>query len=268
MQRADEWKTRLIHESKMHEHSCFVTLTFADEHLPPDLSISVRDLQLFMKRLRKRTGKVRFYACGEYGDKDLRPHYHVLLFGYDFPDRYYWLKTPAGYIQDRSAILEKLWPFGFATVSALGPESCGYVARYCMKKVGGKKADEHYTRLNPMTGEYIRVRTEFSCMSTVPAIGAAWYAKYKRDAFPSDFVVIDGTKKPIPRFYMKQLKKEEDAKETPSKMLDKLNPDQVTLQRRLKAKVHQDNNSPERLAVREGVAALRAKRLKRSLDGE
>lgn len=252
----------------MHEHTCFVTLTFADEHLPPDMSVSVRDIQLFMKRLRKRTGKVRFFACAEYGDDNKRPHYHLLLFGYDFPDRKPWSKTPSGHIQDRSAILESLWPFGFATVGSVTPESAGYVARYAVKKITGKRAAEHYRRFNPHTGEFLQVRPEFACMSNKPGIGLPWYDQYKGDAFPSDFVVIDGSKKPIPRYYTQQLKKEENAKETPSAMLDKLNPDQIILQRKLKAQKHSDNNSPARLAVREEVARLRLLRLKRSLDKE
>lgn len=262
------WKTRLTHEAKMHEQNCFVTLTFAEEHLPPDMSVSVRDIQLFMKRLRKRTGKVRFFACAEYGDEGERPHYHLLLFGYDFPDRYYWSRTKSGWIQDRSPILESLWPFGFATVGTVTPESAGYVARYAVKKITGKRAKEHYTRLNPHTGEYLQVRPEFACMSTKPGIGATWYDKFKGDAFPSDFVVVDGSKKPIPRYYLQQLKKETDAKETPPAMLDKLNPDQINLQRKLKAAKHRDNNTPERLAVREEVARIRLKRLKRTLHGE
>lgn len=44
-----------------------------------------RDLQLFIKRLRKYISdnyneKVRFYAIGEYGTQSLRPHWHLLLF--------------------------------------------------------------------------------------------------------------------------------------------------------------------------------------------
>ena len=38
-----------------------------------------RDVQLFMKRLRKhfKERKIRFYAAGEYGDHTFRPHYHI-----------------------------------------------------------------------------------------------------------------------------------------------------------------------------------------------
>ncbi len=44
-----------------------------------------RDIQLFLKRLRKYINKyynekIRFYIIGEYGTKSLRPHWHCLLF--------------------------------------------------------------------------------------------------------------------------------------------------------------------------------------------
>ena len=82
------WAVRCVHESTLHEHNCFLTLTFDDDHLPSDHSVHVRDVQLFLKRLRKSLGdtKVRFFACGEYGAKNDRPHYHLIIFGYDFSD--------------------------------------------------------------------------------------------------------------------------------------------------------------------------------------
>lgn len=44
-----------------------------------------RDIQLFLKRIRKHIfkyygEKIRFYIIGEYGTKSLRPHWHLLLF--------------------------------------------------------------------------------------------------------------------------------------------------------------------------------------------
>lgn len=74
-----QWAARCFHESTMHEDNCFLTLTFDDEHLPE--SISVRDCQLFVKRLRKFASpeKLRYAYCGEYGELFLRPHYHVLV---------------------------------------------------------------------------------------------------------------------------------------------------------------------------------------------
>lgn len=91
LEHSRQWAIRCLHEASLHEHNCFLTLTFDDEHLPKSESLDVRDLQLFMKRLRKEYGKgIRFYACGEYGEKYYRPHYHLCLFNHDFHDKYLW----------------------------------------------------------------------------------------------------------------------------------------------------------------------------------
>ena len=73
----------------MHEENSFLTLTFDDQHLPVDYSVSTRDMQLFIKKLRKQVQpkQVRFYLGAEYGDLNLRPHYHIILFGHDFQDK-------------------------------------------------------------------------------------------------------------------------------------------------------------------------------------
>lgn len=77
------WTSRLMLESYLHQASVFLTLTYRNECLPVDGSVDVREVQLFLKRLRERLGdvKIRFFAIGEYGDRYLRPHYHLLVFG-------------------------------------------------------------------------------------------------------------------------------------------------------------------------------------------
>lgn len=253
MSKADEWATRLMHEAQMHASSSFLTLTFSDENLPEDGSVRVRDVQLFMKRLRKHLGhsRVRFFACGEYGDNGDRPHYHVILYGYEFPDRYPWRKSSSGYVCYRSETLERLWPFGHAEVGSVTRESVGYVARYVLKKITGDQADEHYVRINPFTGELRQVSREFVTMSNRPGIGHDWYVLYSGDAFPSDFVVVDGQKKPVPRYYKKKLEEMEALR--------------VTAKRKKRARQHADNQTPERLAVREEIQQRRVERLKREI---
>ena len=78
------WAVRCAHEMQMHEDNCFITLTYNAEHLPAPETLLLRDFQLFMKTLRNKNGAgIRFFHCGEYGDKLARPHYHALLFGHD-----------------------------------------------------------------------------------------------------------------------------------------------------------------------------------------
>lgn len=239
----------------MHESSAFVTLTFADESLPSDLSVNVRDLQLFMKRLRKQFGRVRFFACGEYGDEGGRPHYHVILFGVDFAsDRTLWRFSATGHQIYRSRSLELLWPFGHCELGSVTPEAGAYVARYCLKKLSGEVGREQYVRSNVETGETWSVRPEFAVMSNRPGIGASWFERFRSDAFPSDFLVIRGRRVPVPRYYSKKLTEEEKLR--------------VLVGRKKGARKHVANNTPERLAVREELQTLRARRLVRPLESK
>ena len=84
-----QWAVRCCHESSLHIYNCFITLTYDPEHLPDDGSLDIKHFQKFMKRLRDKLHplRIRFFHCGEYGDKTRRPHYHALIFGYSFPDR-------------------------------------------------------------------------------------------------------------------------------------------------------------------------------------
>lgn len=77
-----DWVFRLEQEHKVSKTAYFVTLTYDEKHLRTDGSLNKRDLQLYLKRLRKKDEsiRIRYYAVGEYGSKSGRPHYHVLLF--------------------------------------------------------------------------------------------------------------------------------------------------------------------------------------------
>lgn len=64
----------------------FATLTYNDKTLPPGNQLEPKDVQAFWKRLRARLHPqtVRYYVCGEYGDRTGRPHYHAAIFGAGF----------------------------------------------------------------------------------------------------------------------------------------------------------------------------------------
>lgn len=245
----------------MHDASSFLTLTYSDEHLPENYSVSVRTLQLFFKRLRKAlSGKIRYFACGEYGGQRLRPHYHAIIFGFEFPDKQLWRKTSAGYLTYRSALLDKTWGLGHAEIGTVTVESAGYVARYVTKKLSGDGAVNYYERMHPGTGEIWKVAPEFAVMSSKPGIGRSWYDQYSGDAFPSDFVTVNGDKRSVPRYYKKLLAASDDRFNSPS--------ERITWERKSRALLRADNNTPERLAVREELQEIKAKSLKRSLEDE
>lgn len=127
LDRAAEWQTRLLHESKQHRMNCFLTLTYNDENLPPYGSLDKTHFQKFMMRLRSRIYpvKVRYYMCGEYGEGTGRPHYHAILFGYDFADKNRPKKTAQGHSIYHSDILDDLWSYGHCWVGSVTADSCG-----------------------------------------------------------------------------------------------------------------------------------------------
>ena len=197
IERSRSWAIRCAHEAQLHQHSHFVTLTYSDEHVPLRGSLEPRDMQQFMKNLRKRSeGPIRFFQCGEYGDKTNRPHHHAIIFGYKPDDFEFWKTTPQGHRTYISESMSRAWNGkGHVLIGAATFESAGYVARYIHKKVVGDAADGHYGARVP----------EYITMSRRPGIGSRWVEKYWRDVYPADAVVIDGKKFPPPRYYDKWL---------------------------------------------------------------
>lgn len=191
-----QWAVRAIHEAKLHDANSFITLTYAPEYLPADVSIHVDEMQRFLKRLRKAVDpvKIRFMCAGEYGSRYKRPHYHLLIFGYDFPDKYVY-KLVHGYKYYRSPLLEKVWPYGISCIGDVTFESAAYVARYILKKIKGE--DEELKE-----SIYQGRSPEFMTMSRKPGIAADWIAKHINDVYSVDSVIVrnDIRCKP-PRFY-------------------------------------------------------------------
>jgi len=266
-----QWATRLVHEASLHEDNCFITLTYNDKYLPTSGSLNKKHFQNFMKRLRKanptKTNKtknaIRYYHCGEYGEKNFRPHYHAILFNHDFPDKQkldYKGNLSISEKLDQAWSLDKNNPetnLGYATVGEVTLESAAYVAGYVQKKVTGKNAKEYYERMftediydennniQHVVGELHNLQPEYSTMSRHPGIASEWFDKCHSDIY-KDFVTIQGKKQKIPKYY--------DVK------LHQLNP---VLSAAIKEKRQENMQlmasefTPERLAVKKQVLKAR-----------
>lgn len=84
--RVDGWVFRLLQEEKRSSAAKFVTLTYAPHSVPVSshgfMTLDKSDLQKYFKRLRKALPgvNIKYYACGEYGSQNHRPHYHAIIF--------------------------------------------------------------------------------------------------------------------------------------------------------------------------------------------
>lgn len=214
------WATRSHHEMMYHEESCFLTLTYDDDHIPENASLSVADWENFIQRLRRHfaPSSLKFLGAAEYGknfdhlsilgQSQLgRPHYHLILFGHDFKDR-----EQDGYSKSEEPIylsetLTRIWGKGRCTVQDANRNTAQYVAGYILKKVNGELAENHYTRTYFHTGECVNILPEFSRKSR--NIGRQWYDEFKDD-LRKGFITINGSPFPCPKAYLKWMADEPD----------------------------------------------------------
>lgn len=210
LEKSREWAVRCCYEASLYKDNCFITLTYDDDHVPANMSLNKKDWQDFMKRLiadvnykRKKKGlpykKIRFFMCGEYGERTFRPHYHAILFNHEFDD----LKTVTKMTEhglsryEHSETLFRLWGKGIVSVGDMTFESAAYVSRYCLKKINGPEAEWHYFGRMP----------EFSLMSRCPGIAKVWWDKFKSDVINNDCTFSRGKRAPVPRYFDKLLGK-------------------------------------------------------------
>lgn len=192
---AREKAVRCWHESKMHEDSIFLTLTYNEESLEsPRLIYS--HFQNFMKKLRFREDKkIPLMVTGEYGEINKRPHWHALLFNFRPTDQELLRNTELGHSVYKSESLTKMWGQGSTEYGDITIDSANYVARYAAKKlVHGRDQDHDYHPIHKTSSKY--------------GLGRSWIEKNWKHTFLNGFVVLpDGTPSKIPRYYVDWAKK-------------------------------------------------------------
>lgn len=233
LERGRNWTIRIMHEAQMHDANSFLTLTYDDANLTygrTQATLYKKDLQDFWKRLRKELDvKVRYFACGEYGEQRSRPHYHACLFGYDFPDKI--LHTiESGNRLYTSSLLDRVWANGHCSVGALTPGSAAYVARYVLDKKFGKERKYYEDK---------GIEPEFTVMSRggregAGGIGQRWFEKYAGDVYPADRVVLEGGAFSKPPRYYDELRKKSFPQEIENLKIIRMNrAEEVPIEERL-----------------------------------
>lgn len=209
------WAVRCLHEASLHEQNVYGTLTYAPEHLPPNGSLVKRDHQLYLKKLRQAIAprRIKYYLAGEYGERNHRPHYHFLVFGFR-PVDLSPLDGQSPFPLFRSRSMEELWPVGMSAFGDVSLASASYVAGYVMKKVDQVGRKKKYS-CDPVTGVLNEIQAEYAAMSrggrTGRGLGHGWYAKYGEEVERRGTVRADFKEVMPPRYY-DQLLREKDPK--------------------------------------------------------
>lgn len=191
MAKTREWSLRMMHELQYHEDNVFITLTYDEDHVPENMSLKKEHFVNFMKRLRRKTPKkIKYFACGEYGDETFRPHYHAIIFGLG-------LNKP-----DKNLIM-KNWPFCDWNQYSIRRNSFGlaeyksikYVAGYINKKLSGPLAEEEYTKYG--------VEPVFRLLSQ--GIGQKYCDEHSEILTEKQSIRHRGLDLSLPRYYVKRL---------------------------------------------------------------
>lgn len=193
--RQNAWSIRMQMEAKYNDgFNLFLTLTQDDEYIEYNElgvpTLSKLTVQYFLNNLRRSTGlKLRYFACGEYGETFGRPHYHLILFNVP-------LKSVFS-LSDFRITCEKIWKRGFITVSPFTPARATYVAKYTLKS-----RDKEYKDLG--------IQPPFALMSRKPGIGSRFLddeIAIKDIVRNGNFVIYSesGTPYLLPRFYQDKL---------------------------------------------------------------
>lgn len=163
---------RLTNEYLNRPTTFFITLTIDDQSLPSIQSAPKREIQLFLKRLRKRsTSKLSYFVCSELGSHTHRLHFHALIF--------YHQNTT--YDESFENIIHS-WTYGNIQQDYCNDARINYVTKYMLKQING---------------------TNFCLMSKKPAIGSFLLANNQQRKFlkQNNYIPLNGYKYPIPRYY-------------------------------------------------------------------
>lgn len=181
-QYSNEWAFRIMCEASEYSNNCFITLTYADN----PVYLNKKDLQLFLKRFRKKYKNIRYFACGEYGSRKSRPHFHLIVFNY-FPEDSECFNKKKGLFGSKS--LESIWGKGFVSCGKLTLEDAKYCAKYL------QKAQFVSSDFPP-----------FTTMSLKPGIGLDYYKKNELKILKTDKLYFNGKSISTPRYFLRYSK--------------------------------------------------------------
>ncbi len=218
LDKSRQWADRMMLELDHSKTAIFVTLTYDPLNVPlacvlddgsPLFTLDKRDVQLFMKRLRKAFPgrEIRYYLAGEYGSETHRPHYHAILFGLslaDFPDVQVVSRNSFGQFLYSSEKMYNIWKLGNVALADVSWQTCAYVARYCVKKLAVDVSCETFERFN--------VQPEFSLMSRRPGIAGFYHLEHpdliskSKQYFSDPNGVSPRTSCSTPKFVLEKLK--------------------------------------------------------------
>jgi len=130
--RVNDYVGRCIAESKFAKKTYAVTLTYDGDQGVNAVTLIYKDVQDFLKRLRKKY-KCRYIVTGEYGSAKGRSHWHIILFFQDnWPE-----------VTSNKRVDWKYWKHGFAYFQEPDWKGFEYCLKYVLKDQTSRQSDSH-----------------------------------------------------------------------------------------------------------------------------
>lgn len=184
-----EWFLRIMCETAYCDFSKFVTLTYSEENVPLVATdegllgtLNHEDYKDFVKRLRKNLGeiKIKYYMCGEYGETQSRPHYHVVMLFYGDISRI-----------DLRVRIERAWRLGYVQIGTVTPRSVMYCLKY-MRKMNNINTNQQIKK------PYQRVSQ---------GLGLDFLKENENLIIENGYIAHNLKKYPVPRYFRKKSEK-------------------------------------------------------------
>lgn len=202
--RQNAWAFRLHKHLLTAKSACFLTLTYEQEPLSFNghATLVKSDLQKFWKRVRKaypkssKTDKLKYFACGEYGSKTLRPHYHAIVYN-----------LSPNVIRDSEGKAKALWTHGNVHILPCTMATIRYTCKYISKGTWQPTADDDDRQ------------PQFSSMSKNLGLNylTPQMVKYHVDGLVGHVTMEGGYLQKLPRYYkdkiFSKLEKQQIARE-------------------------------------------------------
>lgn len=191
-QKSSELAMRAQHESMYYDYgrdAMFITLTYNKKNVPDNYSLDKAEFQKFMKRLRKRCdkekiGKLKYIACGEYGTKRSRPHYHAIIYGLRHKNMHH------------HKLINESWNKGYTYIGSATADSIAYCTKYLVKDTNNHLTADYYKKL---TGR----EKPFRLISK--GLGKRYCLDFAESIKENQNIMYNGIETSIPRTYMRWL---------------------------------------------------------------
>lgn len=250
--KSKEWATKIMLETKEHKENYFITLTYDDKWLPVTNEMYCENLgkyyyddgtwnsyleydhaKNFIRKVRDwqrsefGNDGIKYYGCGEYGGKEGRAHFHIIMMGLHLEpgDVKVHSIDRNGNVLYECKKLEECWippgerrgqheRMGFVSVAECNWQTARYVAGYVQKKNLKSEKQEQLYFWNKEAYYASHGQTPEKCfMSNHPGIGKAFYLADNQNMFFDGYILIKGAKEQIvkakiPRYYEKLLEVE------------------------------------------------------------